>query len=458
MTFTGSFATFFKAAFRGGKDYTEQSKIMNHGKYAISRATAKCLVFRAKVSKTTPPCLSAEVLTWMKYLNSKGNSEYEMNNFFDKFGTHAVMEADFGSKFVTSAKFKREEYFRNKFKNAKIVFGTKSDHWGVKLLSKVLTAVVNAFLPQETITQIAAYAVGTPLPQGSSTQERLKKWAQMKDEIMENPAIAANMHLITLPEYLIDMLKSEDKNSKLDNAEATTITKLEKHLETKYCSWLKLKGLIDSCEAPEKLPDKMKVVLHETSTDHSYYRTKTVNPMTGSSSYYGHAQCFKKEYERGKKCYIKTGAKYTKHCRFPIEKGYACKNQKWSSCYSGPWVWDSCTFKKNGLTYRGDCNDDGQCEGYAYVEVKADGAVDALEKCDRTNCSDYRGRQSKTVTGKTCQGWSKMYPHFHNRTPRKYPSANLSGNYCRNPDGEKTIWCYTTNPTSRWEYCKPLAS
>jgi len=26
-------------------------------------------------------------------------------------------------------------------------------------------------------------------------------------------------------------------------------------------------------------------------------------------------------------------------------------------------------------------------------------------------------------------------------------------NYCRNPDGEKTIWCYTTDVSKRWEYC-----
>jgi hypothetical protein len=31
-----------------------------------------------------------------------------------------------------------------------------------------------------------------------------------------------------------------------------------------------------------------------------------------------------------------------------------------------------------------------------------------------------------------------------------------SGNYCRNPDGGVTIWCYTTNRNKRWDYCDPL--
>jgi hypothetical protein len=32
----------------------------------------------------------------------------------------------------------------------------------------------------------------------------------------------------------------------------------------------------------------------------------------------------------------------------------------------------------------------------------------------------------------------------------------LIDNYCRNPDKEKTIWCYTTDAKKRWEYCEPL--
>lgn len=36
-------------------------------------------------------------------------------------------------------------------------------------------------------------------------------------------------------------------------------------------------------------------------------------------------------------------------------------------------------------------------------------------------------------------------------------SKNLVGNFCRNPDGEDTIWCYTTDPDTRWELCDPIA-
>ena len=45
----------------------------------------------------------------------------------------------------------------------------------------------------------------------------------------------------------------------------------------------------------------------------------------------------------------------------------------------------------------------------------------------------------------------------HMATPQHdRPSAGLVSNYCRNPDGEPTIWCYTIDG-DRWELCYPAA-
>ena len=59
--------------------------------------------------------------------------------------------------------------------------------------------------------------------------------------------------------------------------------------------------------------------------------------------------------------------------------------------------------------------------------------------------ADYRGEQNKTKSGIICQNWDAQYPHKHTRTPDKYPDADLKDNFCRNPDGERGIWCYTTD-------------
>ena len=62
-----------------------------------------------------------------------------------------------------------------------------------------------------------------------------------------------------------------------------------------------------------------------------------------------------------------------------------------------------------------------------------------------------------TISGLECQAWSSQSPHTHDRTPEDPRFEGLGDhNFCRNPDGEETIWCYTTDSGKRWEYCESL--
>lgn len=64
----------------------------------------------------------------------------------------------------------------------------------------------------------------------------------------------------------------------------------------------------------------------------------------------------------------------------------------------------------------------------------------------------YRGTRSMTRSGYTCQRWDATEPVFHNRIPSAFPDAGLVDNYCRNPDNEPEVWCYTIDGP-RWEHC-----
>ncbi|XP_035690797.1 uncharacterized protein LOC118425782, partial [Branchiostoma floridae] len=74
-------------------------------------------------------------------------------------------------------------------------------------------------------------------------------------------------------------------------------------------------------------------------------------------------------------------------------------------------------------------------------------------ECQVGNEASYRGTASVTETGRTCQRWDSQTPHEHTWTPVNHPSAGLEQNYCRNPDGSQGAWCYTTDNSTRWEYC-----
>ncbi|CAH1253107.1 PKD1L3 [Branchiostoma lanceolatum] len=65
----------------------------------------------------------------------------------------------------------------------------------------------------------------------------------------------------------------------------------------------------------------------------------------------------------------------------------------------------------------------------------------------------YRVTVSVTETGKTCQRWDSQTPHGHDTTPTNYPSSGLDENYCRNTGNRTGVWCYTTDPSTRWELC-----
>ena len=83
-----------------------------------------------------------------------------------------------------------------------------------------------------------------------------------------------------------------------------------------------------------------------------------------------------------------------------------------------------------------------------------------------SGCSDfvpstaYFGKLSVTANGRQCQAWSAKYPHDHNFDKDSlFPadgSVSTAMNYCRDPNNEGRIWCFTTDPDVIWEYCNFL--
>jgi len=112
----------------------------------------------------------------------------------------------------------------------------------------------------------------------------------------------------------------------------------------------------------------------------------------------------------------------------------------------------------------------GQCAGaslldsgtQAVVAVTIAATTAASDTISGSSCvetlsgdgSDYRGCQTMTRSGLSCQAWSGQEPHTHGYTPSAYPE--LTENYCRNPANASSIWCYTVDVDKRWELCTPI--
>ncbi|XP_078086246.1 plasminogen-like [Mustelus asterias] len=135
------------------------------------------------------------------------------------------------------------------------------------------------------------------------------------------------------------------------------------------------------------------------------------------------------------------------HSRTP--DNYPCKGLEGNYCRNPdnekePWCyttdpntrWEYCQVPKCGLVPRVPTNEDGPTD------------------CFNGNGYNYRGTASVTQSGKRCQEWNSMTPHRHQKTSHNFPNAGLVDNYCRNPDQDSAPWCYTTDPSVRWEYCR----
>ena len=75
--------------------------------------------------------------------------------------------------------------------------------------------------------------------------------------------------------------------------------------------------------------------------------------------------------------------------------------------------------------------------------------------------TDYNGVVNTTISGRTCQRWNTKSPHDPSSTaknPLNFPEKSLlaAENYCRNPTGSRSPWCYTTDPDKEWDYCDIL--
>jgi len=75
--------------------------------------------------------------------------------------------------------------------------------------------------------------------------------------------------------------------------------------------------------------------------------------------------------------------------------------------------------------------------------------------------NDYKGCQTKTRGGYTCQNWNTDSPNkrggSYKRMFEKGEEYLGDHNYCRSAKWG-ALWCYTNNPKKSWDRCDPLTA
>ena len=129
------------------------------------------------------------------------------------------------------------------------------------------------------------------------------------------------------------------------------------------------------------------------------------------------------------------------------------------------------------LSYRSGCAWTDAPYGFCDESTTAD------YRDESTTAHDYRGCQQYTRGGHACQAWAAQYPHTHGYTAEVNPDSGLTSSYCRNPEPNGRywgltrgypewfgnpaaqsgytafgLWCFTTDPNTRWDYCDPRTS
>ncbi|XP_053408451.1 uncharacterized protein LOC123559684 isoform X2 [Mercenaria mercenaria] len=73
--------------------------------------------------------------------------------------------------------------------------------------------------------------------------------------------------------------------------------------------------------------------------------------------------------------------------------------------------------------------------------------------CYRTTPSRYDGHQQTTINGDACVRWDSFDNDF--RLASNFPDATVAdaANYCRNPDKDENLWCFTGKMSTSWNIC-----
>jgi len=129
----GSFAG-FGASFTASTDFTDTQEKTSKEEKIITQSTATCCLYKARISKYTPPLLTEGFQIAVERLPQDFNDEYF--KFIDYFGTHYIHQAQYGALLGMRAEITRKDWKTMREKGRSISVGASATAYEVTVGSE----------------------------------------------------------------------------------------------------------------------------------------------------------------------------------------------------------------------------------------------------------------------------------------------------------------------------------
>lgn len=270
------------ASFSASAGYQKASAELSTGNYVYIISSAKCTYYYASLLELTPPEFSDSFIKWVKKLNGTGTTH--VFDFIDLFGTHYLLNSDFGARYNREHRMDATTYTSQKSKGfdvsvAASYSGTASIGGGFSM-DQSQRDMASEFSKMVTTT---SSSVGATPPESGDANE----WAST----VKNSPLPVKYKFAS-----IDKLFTDNYMSHL-NVDHDAIRKNIKAQQPSYCPYLKKAGEVESCTlAGKKTLEMLNIELaygtEKSGMGKSDCRTKCQNDTTCLAAILTVSKCY----------------------------------------------------------------------------------------------------------------------------------------------------------------------
>jgi hypothetical protein len=170
----------------------------------MSIATADCKVYEAFLKYGQYPCLSEGLTTALYKSLDDDPTDEQMYKIIENFGTHAVSKIEMGAKYISKSEFTQETTGSSETETTAsgVALSAGFDAFSANVNTNNSNTDSSSNSNSSRNESSTDYSLGTPLPAGKDTKEKLNKWVSNVEAIRNTPAPIGKMELVMISDAI----------------------------------------------------------------------------------------------------------------------------------------------------------------------------------------------------------------------------------------------------------------